>query len=323
MFEAMRRRVLAVLLVALAALGLALWARLHDVKALASGWRPPRLAVPRPVRNSTAAPSTDPGMDWGVVACKADSSENPGRLVAQSEEGGTAISTAEGALLTLNLAAGEWKISWDGRGEGRSSELRSLGSLEVEAGDVHRCTLPEAGWNLSGNVVDGHGEPQPGVVVEGCRAATETDEHGVFVLALQRGDCLVRAWSADGALKRPTDPVYFSPFDPPSSPTFRINTAPIGGVGLALSGANDGLRVNEVLPGGPGEAAGIEAGDVIVEVNGAPTDSWTVPHGVETITGTPGTRVRLRVQRGEAEADHDLVRARIESPAGVADTGGR
>lgn len=317
----MRRRVLALLLVTVAALGLALWAQLHDGKALAGGWRPPKLAVPRPVRAGTASSPTEPGMDWGVVACRADSADNPGRLVARGAEGATAISTTEGSLLTLNLAAGDWDISWHGGGEGRSSELRRLGALEVEPGDVHRCTLPEAGWTLAGNVVDEHSEPQPGVTVEGCRGGTTTDEHGVFVLTLQRGDCLIRAWSSDGALLRPTEPVYFSPFALPSSPTFHIDTTPIGGVGLALSGVNDGLRVNEALPGGPGEVAGIAEGDVIVAVNGVPTQGWTVSHGVETITGTPGTQVRLRVQRGEVQQNHDLVRARIESPAGIADTG--
>lgn len=310
----MRRRFAILFVVAVALIGLALWAQFQDQAAPPGGWRPPKLAAGRARNVPAALGDPDVAIEWGVVTCTVDLAlgDDPGRLVARSTEDQTAVSTTEGRALTLNLAPGEWTVNWHSGGGSRTSELRRLGMVEVDAGEVQRCTLPKAGWTLSGNVVDLHGEPQVGAWVEGCRTETRTDEHGVFTLALQRGDCLVRAWTADGALRRPGEPLYFSPFDPPVSPTFRLDTAQIGGVGLALVGATEGLRVSYVLPGGPGENAGIEAGDVIVEAHGESTAGWSVTHGVETITGTPGTQVRLRVVRGDVESEYELVRARIE-----------
>lgn len=314
-----RRRIAILFVVALSLIGIALWARFRDQAALPGGWRPPKLAVGRARQAPISPGDPEVALEWGVITCTIDAAlgDDPGRLVARSTEDQTAVSTAEGRALTLNVTPGEWTVNWHSGGDSRNSELRRLGMVEVDAGEVQRCTLPKAGWTLSGNVVDLHGEPQSGAWVEGCRTETRTDEHGLFTLVLQRGDCLVRAWSADGALQRPGEPVYFSPFDPPASPTFRLDTAQIGGVGLALVGATEGLRVSYVLPGGPGEIAGIEAGDVIVEADGESTAGWSVSHGVENITGTPGTQVRLRVQRGDVESEYALVRARIEEPAAV------
>lgn len=85
-------------------------------------------------------------------------------------------------------------------------------------------------------------------------------------------------------------------------------THPVIGVTLEMEYAGDGARVSEhskdgkqpVAPGGPGAKAGIKAGDVITEVDGAPVHS-----GQELIvkirSHRPGDTLALTLQRGGKE----------------------
>ncbi len=316
------RRLFAFVAVAALLLALLLWARANDVAPLPGARSPPPLAFGE--RRADGVRPSDPQLEWGVITCVVDEAlgDDPGRLLARNEDDGTAVSTASGRTLTLTLAPGEWQVTWRGSGTGRQIQSRRLGLVELDEGQVERCAIGGAGWTLSGNVLDDAGEPQQGAIVEGCDAEVLSGEAGRFTLTVTRGDCLIRAWATDGLLRRPSDPLYFDAFDPPVSPTFRVPNGEIGGVGLGLRGAADGLHVNFVAPGGPGDAAGVVLGDVIVAVDGVETSGWSVVHGVEVITGTPGTRVRLRIQGVVGSSDIDLVRARIEddSPV-VVDTG--
>ncbi|MER5433002.1 trypsin-like peptidase domain-containing protein [Streptomyces sp. NPDC002588] len=91
-------------------------------------------------------------------------------------------------------------------------------------------------------------------------------------------------------------------------------THPVIGVTLDLDYAGDGARVSSkggasgaaVTPGGPGDLAGIKAGDVITEVDGTRIHS-----GDELIVKTrahrPGDRLELTVERGGRERTLSLV----------------
>ncbi len=321
----MNRRLAALVVAALVLVGLAWWARARDGATLPVPWAPPRLAVGRDQgAGSSLATPRGPEVEYGVVACTVEAAlgDDPGQLVARNEDGGTAMSVAADRVLNLQLPPGEWQINWHGGGTGHAAQLRRIGMVDVVAGEVQRCTVPASGWSVSGEVRDKRGEPRVGDVVEGCGGRTETDEAGRFLLRASRGDCLIRAWAADGLLSRPSEPLYFDPFDPPVSATLRVDAGEIGGVGLGLRGSGDGLHISMVAPGTPAEAAGLQIGDVIVAVDGAPAAGWSVVRGIEAITGEPGTRVRLRVEGVDGDAEHDLIRTRLGEPASVAgDTG--
>jgi putative serine protease PepD len=91
-------------------------------------------------------------------------------------------------------------------------------------------------------------------------------------------------------------------------------THPVIGVTLDMNYSGDGARVGmkaagggaPVTPGGPGDEAGIRAGDVITEVDGTPVHS-----GEELIVKTrahrPGDRLRLTVRRGGTNRTITLV----------------
>ncbi|SDG47323.1 Do family serine endopeptidase [Thalassobaculum litoreum] len=85
-----------------------------------------------------------------------------------------------------------------------------------------------------------------------------------------------------------------------------------------------GALVNDLYPGGPAEQAGLQAGDVIVAVDGREViDSGALRYRVAT--RAPGEDVAIRVIRGGAERDLSLamVPPAEDPPAQVTDVTGR
>jgi serine protease Do len=91
--------------------------------------------------------------------------------------------------------------------------------------------------------------------------------------------------------------------------SFRQSDAPGTRELLKAYGATEGLFVQEVAPGGPGEKAGIQAEDIIVAVNGQPVRTGS--DLIDRITATPlGNTVQVTVLRDKK---------RITLPVVVAD----
>ncbi len=78
--------------------------------------------------------------------------------------------------------------------------------------------------------------------------------------------------------------------------------SPDGTQGCAPLGKACRLVVTEPLDGSPAQRAGLTAGDVIVEVDGAGVDGLTVDAARDKIRGPKGTVVELDVQRGGTAA---------------------
>ncbi len=83
------------------------------------------------------------------------------------------------------------------------------------------------------------------------------------------------------------------------------STKPIIGVSLDQSYQGEGARVQEITPDGPAEAAGLEAGDIIVEFDGKPvTDATSLIVDIRSMK--PGDDVAISVQRGSGTQDLTL-----------------
>jgi carboxyl-terminal processing protease len=69
------------------------------------------------------------------------------------------------------------------------------------------------------------------------------------------------------------------------------------GVGIQMDVRDSGIMVLGTLPGTSAERAGILAGDRIVEIDGKPTTGLTSEETIKTLRGTPGSTVRVSVDR--------------------------
>ena len=86
------------------------------------------------------------------------------------------------------------------------------------------------------------------------------------------------------------------------------------GIGIQLEQEDGAVVVASPIEGSPADRAGIEAGDVVVAVNGESVRDEGVTQVVEKVKGPEGTQVKLTVSRSGEERVFDLERAEIESP---------
>ncbi len=85
------------------------------------------------------------------------------------------------------------------------------------------------------------------------------------------------------------------------------------GIGATVSRQEDHIVIVRPFEGSPAQQAGVQPGDVILEVNGESAVGWTVDRAVLTIRGPRGTTVTLKVRHSDGtEEVIDIVRDRIE-----------
>jgi carboxyl-terminal processing protease len=97
-----------------------------------------------------------------------------------------------------------------------------------------------------------------------------------------------------------------------------------GGVGISVGYDPQGrgpITVLSPMVGTPAYEAGIEAGDVIVKIDGKPTENMTRDEAVDLIMGQPGQKVVLTVLHEGAKdpVDIPIVRAEITIPTVLGD----
>lgn len=87
------------------------------------------------------------------------------------------------------------------------------------------------------------------------------------------------------------------------------------GIGATVEMVNGRLTVVAPIKGAPAEKAGLQAGDVILQVDDTPIVNMDVSEAIALIRGPKGTQVRLKVQRGSNPAtDYTITRNTIQVP---------
>ncbi len=88
------------------------------------------------------------------------------------------------------------------------------------------------------------------------------------------------------------------------------------GIGITISNDGDDLVVNSVIEGTPAARAGLQPGDLIVEIDGEARPRWDVDEAVLRIRGEEGTTVVLGIRREGVEEliDYTIERAKIDVP---------
>lgn len=80
------------------------------------------------------------------------------------------------------------------------------------------------------------------------------------------------------------------------------------GIGISSQVTPDGLYIARTIKGGAAEAAGLVAGDTILEVDGKPVE------GIRGIPGEEGTQVKLRVKHADGKIeDYTLTRKKFST----------
>jgi len=89
------------------------------------------------------------------------------------------------------------------------------------------------------------------------------------------------------------------------------------GIGVYVDTSKDDLLITAPIPGGPAEAAGIKAGDVIVAIDGKDVSTLAKADRPTAIQGAEGTPVRLTIRRAGMPATIDIIviRKKITVPA--------
>lgn len=90
-----------------------------------------------------------------------------------------------------------------------------------------------------------------------------------------------------------------------------------GGIGIVFQVLNDTVNVIEVVAGGPSEAVGIQAGDMILEASGKQLSGAGIANDdvFKTLRGQEGTKVLLKVKRSSSKKplSFEIVRGKIPS----------
>jgi carboxyl-terminal processing protease len=82
----------------------------------------------------------------------------------------------------------------------------------------------------------------------------------------------------------------------PRAAVQRTQTSTVG-VGASVRKEEEGLVVRAVTDGGPAKDAGLQVGDIIIEVNGKPVEETT------TLDGDEGTKVELKIKRADGKIE--------------------
>lgn len=99
---------------------------------------------------------------------------------------------------------------------------------------------------------------------------------------------------------------------------------PFGGVGLEVREEDGRILIVRPLPGGPAEAAGVLAGEIIVAVDGTPVEGAPLDFAVARLRGAPESRVVVSLASPATGAvrDVEITRNRVEPDRVLHVTGG-
>ena len=101
----------------------------------------------------------------------------------------------------------------------------------------------------------------------------------------------------------------FYPLDPHSSyfskeeyTTFdQRSSGSFAGIGVSISDYDGELMIDDVIQGGPAARAGLQAGDLILSVDGKTAETSGLPELVRLLKGQPQTKVKLSIKKTGTE----------------------
>jgi carboxyl-terminal processing protease len=136
-----------------------------------------------------------------------------------------------------------------------------------------------------------------------------------FVDTLPQGTLYEKA--ARGLVRELNDP-YTELLSPKELKQFTTRTGGrYGGLGMQIEPRDNQIVVSRVFPHTPAERGGVREGDRIIQVDTMSTRGWSTQKASDILTGTPGTKVRVKFSRpGVAQPiESEFTRAIVHVPA--------
>ena len=136
-----------------------------------------------------------------------------------------------------------------------------------------------------------------------------------FVDTLPQGAIYEKA--ARGLIRELNDP-YTELLSPRDLKQFQSRTGGrYGGLGMSIQLRDQQIVVERVFPNTPAERGGVREGDRIIQVDTNVTRGWSTAQTADSLTGTPGTKVRVSFARPGVPQpiSMELTRAIVHVPA--------
>jgi hypothetical protein len=226
---------------------------------------------------------------------------------ARSDETGAVrkyVLMAPDGVFQIELPRGRWLLLAEVQGRGRTG-----GQVVSVAGAPVEVTLSLTATNpVTGRVVDRATK----LPLQGARVRAESNMGRVSVITDQRGGFALPPQPSQVTIVVGRDGYEPQGFWLPSRPdasnltveltpspnrTWQDETPRFEGVGMTLRPEPGRVVVQVVNEGSPAERAGVQAGDVIVTIDGTPAGG-DLPAVVNRIRGPAGTAVRIGFLRG-------------------------
>jgi len=178
------------------------------------------------------------------------------------------------------------------------------GSRLVVLGLVMVAALISGGWLLQ------RGTARSKSVYEKARLFEDIVAHIAEYAVDSVDEAELYEMAIDGLVGELDDPYasYLGPED--VAELTERTTGDYGGLGMQIDVRDGWITVIAPIADTPAEAAGIESGDRIVEVEGESTYGWRNEQAVRELRGAPGTDVRIAIARPGVPESFDLTLTR-------------
>jgi hypothetical protein len=155
----------------------------------------------------------------------------------------------------------------------------------------------KSGEQLADGYVMGCGHFRPVAVASGSS------------IALDNLPCSMTGMVEDGFLMRRSAPAEVDPESGDVTLTFPDERT--GGIGIRIATDEQGILIEDVMPGGPAEDLGLEPGDVVVAVEGKDAKEISLDEFVETMTGPEGSDVEFVIRAARDTGDDALETVKV------------
>jgi hypothetical protein len=145
--------------------------------------------------------------------------------------------------------------------------------------------------------------------VRGCGNWTLVADDDTFEMEVVPEPCAVHATRFDGMLPSVSEPAAVEPILG-GIVDVELHLPPwrTGGFGFVFEMAEGGVHVLEVLEGSAAESAGLESGDLLVEIDGVPAAELEMEEFRNMAIGEEGTEAEIVLERGDERTTITLSR---------------